>query len=73
MAGNMGFDTYLVHDCCATTNRIGIDDTDYDPDVVHNISVASMNGEFCTALSYKDVLNLVDGDVETVNRVQRNE
>ena len=73
MAGNMGFDTYLVHDCCATTNRIGIDGTDYDPELVHNISVASMHGEFCTALSYKDILELTDGDVVTLNRVQGNE
>ena len=73
MAGNMGFDNYLVHDCCATTNRIGIDGTDYDPEVVHNISVAGMNAEFCTTLSYKDILNLVAGDVEALNRVQRNE
>jgi nicotinamidase-related amidase len=73
MSGNMGFDTYLVHDCCATTNRIGLNGTDYNPEVVHNISIASMNAEFCTALSYKDVLNLVEDDVETLNRVQRNE
>jgi nicotinamidase-related amidase len=73
MSGNMGFDTYLVHDCCATTNRIGIDGTDYDPELVHNISVASMHREFCTALSYKEIIALVRGDVEELNRVQSNE
>ena len=31
MAGNMGFDTYLIHDACSTMNSIGIDGTDYDP------------------------------------------
>lgn len=25
MAGNMGFDTYLVHDACATMNTVGLD------------------------------------------------
>ncbi len=73
MSGNMGFDTYLIHDCCAATNLIGKDGTDYNPDIVHALSVANMNGEFCTALSYQDVLRLVEGNVEGLDRVQANE
>ena len=73
MAGNMGFDTYLVHDCCATTNRIGHDGTDYDPELVHNLSVANMHGEFCTAITTEDALALLDGDVDHLDRVQGNE
>jgi len=73
MAGNMGFDTYLVHDCCATTNRIGIDGTDYDPELVHNLSVASMHGEFCTAITTEDALGLLDQDANQLTRVQGNE
>jgi nicotinamidase-related amidase len=46
MAGNMGFDTYLVHDCCATTNRIGIDGTDYDPELIHSLSVEKFEWRF---------------------------
>ena len=41
MAGNMGYDTYLIPDGCATTNRIGIDGVDYDPEVVHAMTVAN--------------------------------
>ena len=73
MAGNMGFDTYMVPDCCATTNRIGFDGTDYDPEVVHALSVASLNGEFCTALSQSDALALCAADAPHLNRVQGNE
>lgn len=73
MAGNMGFDTYMVPDCCATTNRIGFDGTDHDPEVVHAMSVASLNGEFCTALSQKDALALCQADQPNLNRVQGNE
>ena len=73
MAGNMGFDTYLAHDCCATTNRAGIDGTDYDPELIHKLSVASMHGEFCTALSCKEMVLLVEGDVEDLKRMQGNE
>ena len=73
MAGNMGFDTYLVHDACATMNRVGLDGTDYDPDLVHAMSVASMHGEFCTALSTRDAIGLCTNDADYLVRVQGNE
>lgn len=73
MAGNMGFDTYLVHDACATTNRVGLDGTDYDPELVHALSIASLNGEFCTAISTEDALGLLSADATHLNRVQGNE
>ena len=73
MAGNLGFDTYLVPDACATTNRIGLDGTDYDPEQVHAMSVANMHGEFCTALSVGDTLSLLEGDQVNLTRAQGNE
>ena len=73
MAGNMGFDTYLVHDACATMNSVGLDGTDYDPQLVHDMSIASMHGEFCTAITTRDVLGLMDGDAMHLDRVQGNE
>ncbi|MEL7274472.1 MAG: cysteine hydrolase family protein [Pseudomonadota bacterium] len=73
MAGNMGYDTYLAHQACATTNRIGLDGTDYDPDLVHAMSVASLHGEFCTALNTTDLLALVEEDAPHLDRVQGNE
>lgn len=73
MAGNLGFDTYLVPDACATTNRVGPDGTDYDPELVHAMSVANMHGEFCTALSVDDTLALLTADQAELTRVQGNE
>ena len=73
MAGNMGFDTYLLHDACATMNRVGIDGTDYDPDLVHALSVASLHGEFCTAITTQDALGLCTADATHLTRVQGNE
>ncbi|MEM7293454.1 MAG: cysteine hydrolase family protein [Pseudomonadota bacterium] len=73
MAGNMGYDTYLVHDACATTNRVDLDGHDHEPELVHALSIASLNGEFCTALTHSDALQLLDGDNSTLNRVQGNE
>lgn len=73
MAGNMGYDTYLVEDACSTTNRVDADGTIYPADLVHKVSVANMNGEFCTAISTQDALLLSKADAPHLNRVQGNE
>ena len=73
MAGNMGFDTYLVHDACAAMNCIGHDGTDYDPDLVHSMAIANLHGEFCTALTIEDSLILCNEDAAHLERVQGNE
>ncbi len=73
MAGNLGFDTYLVEDACATTNRVGPDGVDHDPELVHQLSVASMHGEFCTAISTEDAIALCAADLPSLDRCQGNE
>ena len=73
MAGNMGYDSYLIPDACATSNRMGFDGVDYDAELVHNLAVASLNGEFATALTVPDALGLVEGDSPTLVRNQANE
>ena len=73
MAANMGYDSYLVPDACATSNRIGFDGIDYEPDLVHNVAVASLNGEFATALSVDDTLALLHRDSQELSRRQANE
>ncbi len=73
MAGNMGYDTYLVHDACATTNRIGLDGTDYEPELVHDLAIASLNREFCTAIDHGQALSLLQADAESIARIQGNE
>lgn len=73
MANNLGFDTYLVPDGCATTNRVGPDGVDHDPDLVHQLSVANLNREFCTTLAPADTAALVDGDRPDLERRQGNE
>lgn len=73
MAGNLGYDTYLAHDACATCNRIGPDGTDYDPQMLHDISVANLHGEFCTALTADQLVALSRADAPDLERVQGNE
>ena len=72
-AGNFGFDTYLIHDACATTNRIGLDGTDYDPELVHSMTVANLHREFCTALDAERAVRLVESHDESADRNQGNE
>jgi len=73
MAGNLGFDVYLVHDGCATTNRVGPDGVDRDAELVHEVSVANLHGEFCTAISTEQALALCERDAADLMRVQGNE
>ncbi len=73
MAGNLGFDTYLVDDCCSTCNRIGLDGIDRDPELVHAMTVANLHGEFCTAIQATDALKLIASDNLRLDRHQGNE
>jgi hypothetical protein len=54
-------------------NSIGHDGTDYDPDLVHNMAIASLHGEFCTAITTKDALYLCTQNANYLNREQGNE
>lgn len=73
MAGNLGFDTYLIEDCCSASNRIGPDGVDRDPELVHAMTVANLHGEFCTAIKFADALGLVTADNNQLSRCQGNE
>lgn len=73
MAGNMGFDVYLAHDACATCNRIDLNGVDHDPELVHDLSVAAMHGEFCTALTTAQLVGLLSAPSDTLSRAQGNE
>lgn len=73
MAGNMGYDTYLVEDACSTTNRVAADGTIHPSEVVHRLSVASMDGEFCTAIRTKDAISLTRSAAGHLARRQGNE
>ena len=72
-AGNLGYDTYVVADACATSNRVGWDGIDRDAELVHAMAITSMDGEFCTALKTTDALRLLDGDAPDLVRRQGNE
>jgi nicotinamidase-related amidase len=56
MAGNLAFDTVLVADATATFDRIGVDGTHYDAQLMHDTTLASLSEEFATILNTRDVL-----------------
>ena len=57
MAGNLGFNVTVVSDATATFDRTGPDGTHYSADEIHNIHLASLNGEFCVVRKTENVLN----------------
>ncbi|MBC8722094.1 cysteine hydrolase [Paraburkholderia sp. 31.1] len=55
MAGNLGFDTYLVADGCFTFARTDWHGTPRSADDVHAMSLANLDHEYCTVVT-TDVL-----------------
>ncbi|CAN5537220.1 cysteine hydrolase family protein [soil metagenome] len=51
MAGNLGFNSYLVSDATATFNRKGIDGRDWTAEEIHQSALASLSGEFAEVIS----------------------
>jgi len=51
MAGNLGYETYLVSDATATFNKKGIDGQNYSAELIHETALASLNGEFATIVT----------------------
>lgn len=51
MAGNLGFDTFLVSDATATFNRRSQDGQNYPADLIHETALASLSNEFATIVT----------------------
>ena len=51
MAGNFGFDTFLVSDATATFNKKGLEGQNFSAELIHETALASLNGEFATIVT----------------------
>jgi hypothetical protein len=51
MAGNFGFDTFLVSDATATFNKKGLDGQNYPAELIHETALASLNDEFARVVT----------------------
>jgi nicotinamidase-related amidase len=58
MAGNLGFDTYVVSDATATFDREGADGKRYSAEEVHAVNLASLNQEFAKVVTTNALLEL---------------
>ena len=59
MAGNLGYETYLISDATATFNKKGPDGKNYSAELIHETALASLNDEFATVLTMKNLLSLL--------------
>jgi nicotinamidase-related amidase len=59
MAGNLGFDTYLVEDATFTFARQDWRGTWRTADEVHAMSLANLDGEYCSVVSAREILGAV--------------
>ena len=60
MAGNLGYETYLISDSTACYNTMGIDGKEIDCEVIYESSMASLKNEFAYILNSDELLNLID-------------
>jgi nicotinamidase-related amidase len=56
MAGNLGFKTFLVTDATATFDRIGLDGNVYSAEMIHNMTMVNLHGEFAEIVTTTQVL-----------------
>ena len=58
MAGNFGFETFIVSDATATFNKKGIDGQLFSAALIHDTALASLNGEFAKVVTTAFVKSL---------------
>ena len=60
MAGNLGFDTYVVSDATATFDNTGPDGRLFSAQLLHDVALADLHREFATVLDTRGVLARVE-------------
>jgi nicotinamidase-related amidase len=60
MAGNLGFDTYVVSDATATFDNKGPDGRLFPAQLLHDVALADLNGEFATVMGTDKVLESLE-------------
>ncbi|MFZ6013680.1 MAG: cysteine hydrolase family protein [Bacteroidota bacterium] len=59
MAGNFGYETWLVSDATATFAKTSADGEKFPPDLIHRVSLASLHDEFATVITAKELLEKI--------------
>lgn len=56
MAGNLGYDTYLLSDACAAFEKVGLNGKVYSAELVHETEMASLHEEFAQVIDTEELL-----------------
>lgn len=59
MAGNLGFNTYVVSDATATFDKTGADGKKYAAELIHETALASLHEEFATVIDMDNLLKII--------------
>lgn len=51
MAGNFGYETFIVSDATATFNKKGVDGQNFSAELIHETALASLNEEFAAVVT----------------------
>jgi nicotinamidase-related amidase len=59
MAGNFGYDTYLISDATATFDKLGQNGEIFESELIHKTALASLDNEFATVISSTDLFKML--------------
>lgn len=59
MAGNYGYETYVISDATATFNKKGINGENYSAELIHDTALASLKEEFATIITTEALRNIL--------------
>lgn len=59
MAGNLGFENWVISDATATFDRIGLNGEKFDSELVHQISLANLHNEFAQVITAEKLFDLL--------------
>ena len=60
MAGNLGYETFLISDSTACYNTKGLDGKEIDCEIIYEASIASISGEFAEIISSRELFELLN-------------
>jgi nicotinamidase-related amidase len=59
MAGDFGYNTFLISDATAAFDRIGINGEIFSSEIIHQTALANLNNDFAKVIDTKKLLELV--------------
>lgn len=60
MAGNLGYETFLISDSTACYDTKGLDGKEIDCEIIYEASIASLSGEFAEIISSRELFELLN-------------